>query len=177
MIETLTVLTTLVLGLFAGSLLTEALAGALDGTEVDKHVLAAFRGDEAKALGVVEPLHGSSLTIRHISNPCCNKMMGNPVRPAWPVSVVGRTYSLIERKANAVQSGVLKTALPRARAPRMSAFATERVLSVRHWNNDYFSFTTTRDDGLRFENGQFVMIGRFAPPIFIDFAFSMFLDC
>jgi ferredoxin/flavodoxin---NADP+ reductase len=41
----------------------------------------------------------------------------------------------------------------------MSVFATERVLSVRHWNDDYFSFTTTRDDGLRFENGQFVMIG------------------
>ncbi len=41
----------------------------------------------------------------------------------------------------------------------MSAFASERVLSVRHWNDDYFSFTTTRDDGLRFENGQFVMIG------------------
>ena len=41
----------------------------------------------------------------------------------------------------------------------MSAFATEHVLSVRHWNDDYFSFTTTRDDGLRFENGQFVMIG------------------
>ena len=41
----------------------------------------------------------------------------------------------------------------------MSAFATERVLTVRHWNQDYFSFTTTRDDGLRFDNGQFVMIG------------------
>lgn len=41
----------------------------------------------------------------------------------------------------------------------MSAFATERVLSVRHWTDDYFSFTTTRDDGLRFDNGQFVMIG------------------
>jgi ferredoxin--NADP+ reductase len=41
----------------------------------------------------------------------------------------------------------------------MSAFATERVLDVRHWNADYFSFTTTRDDGLRFDNGQFVMIG------------------
>ncbi|MBP6626366.1 MAG: ferredoxin--NADP reductase [Arenimonas sp.] len=41
----------------------------------------------------------------------------------------------------------------------MSVYATERVLTVRHWNQDYFSFTTTRDDGLRFENGQFVMIG------------------
>lgn len=41
----------------------------------------------------------------------------------------------------------------------MSAFATERVLSVRHWNDTLFSFTTTRNDSLRFENGQFVMIG------------------
>lgn len=40
-----------------------------------------------------------------------------------------------------------------------SAFATERVLAVRHWTDAYFSFTTTRDDGLRFENGQFIMIG------------------
>ena len=36
---------------------------------------------------------------------------------------------------------------------------TERVLSVRHWNETLFSFTTTRDPGLRFENGHFVMVG------------------
>lgn len=36
---------------------------------------------------------------------------------------------------------------------------TERVLSVHHWTPDYFSFTTTRDAGLRFQSGQFVMIG------------------
>jgi len=41
----------------------------------------------------------------------------------------------------------------------MAKFGTERVLSVRHWNDTLFSFTTTRDDSLRFENGQFVMIG------------------
>ena len=41
----------------------------------------------------------------------------------------------------------------------MSKFATERVLSVHHWNDTLFSFKTTRDPGLRFENGQFVMIG------------------
>lgn len=40
-----------------------------------------------------------------------------------------------------------------------SNLSTERVLSVRHWNDTLFSFQTTRDDGLRFENGQFVMIG------------------
>ena len=41
----------------------------------------------------------------------------------------------------------------------MSTLATERVLSVHHWNDTLFSFKTTRDPGLRFENGQFVMIG------------------
>lgn len=41
----------------------------------------------------------------------------------------------------------------------MAAFATEKVLSVHHWNDTLFSFTCTRDPGLRFRNGQFVMLG------------------
>lgn len=41
----------------------------------------------------------------------------------------------------------------------MSNLRNERVLSVRHWNDTLFSFRTTRDPGLRFENGHFVMIG------------------
>ncbi|MBV8658283.1 MAG: ferredoxin--NADP reductase [Burkholderiales bacterium] len=41
----------------------------------------------------------------------------------------------------------------------MSTIATEHVLSVHHWNETLFTFTTTRDPGLRFENGHFVMIG------------------
>ena len=41
----------------------------------------------------------------------------------------------------------------------MSTFAAETVLSVRHWNDSLFSFRTTRDPGLRFSNGQFVMLG------------------
>jgi len=41
----------------------------------------------------------------------------------------------------------------------MSAFAEETVLSVHHWNDTLFSFTTTRDQSLRFKTGQFVMIG------------------
>jgi ferredoxin--NADP+ reductase len=40
-----------------------------------------------------------------------------------------------------------------------AAFITETVLDVRHWTPDYFSFTTSRDDGFRFDNGQFVMLG------------------
>ena len=41
----------------------------------------------------------------------------------------------------------------------MSKLNVEQVLSVHHWNDSLFSFKTTRDPGLRFENGQFVMIG------------------
>jgi len=41
----------------------------------------------------------------------------------------------------------------------MSNLSTETVLSVNHWNDTLFSFRTTRDAGLRFINGQFVMIG------------------
>jgi len=41
----------------------------------------------------------------------------------------------------------------------MAAFNTEKVLSVHHWNDTLFSFTTTRDAALRFHNGHFVMIG------------------
>ncbi|AQS50599.1 MAG TPA: ferredoxin--NADP reductase [Paenalcaligenes hominis] len=41
----------------------------------------------------------------------------------------------------------------------MAAFNTETVLSVHHWNDTLFSFTTTRDAALRFTNGHFVMIG------------------
>ena len=41
----------------------------------------------------------------------------------------------------------------------MATIATERVLTVHHWNETVFSFTTTRDHSLRFENGHFVMLG------------------
>lgn len=41
----------------------------------------------------------------------------------------------------------------------MAAIGTESVLSVHHWNDSLFSFKTTRDPALRFENGHFVMIG------------------
>jgi len=41
----------------------------------------------------------------------------------------------------------------------MAHFATERVLHVHHWNDTLFSFRTTRDPGLRFRNGHFVMPG------------------
>jgi ferredoxin--NADP+ reductase len=41
----------------------------------------------------------------------------------------------------------------------LAAIGSERVLAVRHWTDTQFTFTTTRDRGLRFENGQFVMVG------------------
>ena len=41
----------------------------------------------------------------------------------------------------------------------MASVGTERVLDVHHWNETLFSFKTTRDQALRFQNGHFVMIG------------------
>lgn len=41
----------------------------------------------------------------------------------------------------------------------MSNFFEEKVLTVHHWTDRLFSFTTTRDPSFRFINGQFVMIG------------------
>ena len=41
----------------------------------------------------------------------------------------------------------------------MSAFLEEEVLTVHHWTDRLFSFTTTRDPALRFSNGHFTMIG------------------
>ena len=41
----------------------------------------------------------------------------------------------------------------------MSNIYYEKVTSVHHWNDTLFSFKTTRNPGLRFKTGQFVMIG------------------
>jgi ferredoxin--NADP+ reductase len=41
----------------------------------------------------------------------------------------------------------------------MSAYTSEVVLSVRHWTETLFSFTATRSPSLRFNSGEFVMMG------------------
>jgi ferredoxin/flavodoxin---NADP+ reductase len=41
----------------------------------------------------------------------------------------------------------------------MSALLEETVITVHHWTDRQFSFTTTRHHGLRFSNGHFTMIG------------------
>ncbi len=41
----------------------------------------------------------------------------------------------------------------------MSALLEEQVLSVHHWTNRLFSFTTTRSPSFRYDSGQFTMVG------------------
>lgn len=41
----------------------------------------------------------------------------------------------------------------------MSNLFEAQVLSVHHWTDRLFSFTTTRDPGFRYQSGQFAMIG------------------
>ena len=57
----------------------------------------------------------------------------------------------------------LKTAAPAPEAqPKLKAsgaFFVETVTWVQHWTESLFSFRTTRDAGLRFSSGQFVMVG------------------
>jgi ferredoxin--NADP+ reductase len=60
--------------------------------------------------------------------------------------------------ADAVYRGLQPVFLTNIPDP-MSAFDEERVLSVHHWTDRLFSFTTTRGSSLRFSNGHFTMIG------------------
>ncbi len=39
------------------------------------------------------------------------------------------------------------------------AIITEKVTEVKHWSNKTFTFKTTRKPGMRFKNGEFVMMG------------------
>lgn len=41
----------------------------------------------------------------------------------------------------------------------LAVYTTERVIAVQHWTERLFSFRTTRHPSLRFENGQFIMLG------------------
>ena len=41
----------------------------------------------------------------------------------------------------------------------MASLQQEQVTSIKHWNDSLFSFTTSRNTSLRFENGHFVMMG------------------
>jgi len=41
----------------------------------------------------------------------------------------------------------------------VTRLSTQSVTDVHHWNDSLFSFKTTRDRSLRFENGHFVMLG------------------
>lgn len=40
----------------------------------------------------------------------------------------------------------------------MATYVPARVTNVYHWSDKLFSFTTTREPSLRFENGQFIMV-------------------
>jgi len=41
----------------------------------------------------------------------------------------------------------------------MASIREERVTEVKHWTDRLFSFKTTRDQGFRFKNGHFIMVG------------------
>ncbi|HEY3697476.1 ferredoxin--NADP reductase [Phenylobacterium sp.] len=52
-----------------------------------------------------------------------------------------------------------EASLAAAKPKAGGAFFLETVTWVQHWTDSLFSFRTTRDPGLRFDSGQFVMVG------------------
>jgi ferredoxin/flavodoxin---NADP+ reductase len=54
------------------------------------------------------------------------------------------------------------TSVATAPVKASGAFYVERVTYVRHWTDELFTLRTTRDPGLRFQSGQFVMLGLMA---------------
>jgi ferredoxin--NADP+ reductase len=86
-----------------------------------------------------------------------SRLSGRPRRPA-----LLRRRTNPRRRARPARPGLARMRqwrVPQPATGMSSAFITETILDVRHWTDAYFSFTCTRDDGFRFENGQFVMIG------------------
>ena len=75
-------------------------------------------------------------------------MNANPTRPGC----AARAPDGMERGS---QEGIVIT----PPSKQYGHLSQEQVLSVHHWTDTLFSFTTTRDASLRFENGQFAMIG------------------
>jgi len=55
----------------------------------------------------------------------------------------------------------------------LAAYTTETLIDIQHWNDRLFSFRTTRPDSLRFDNGQFVMLGLQLPDRKIVRAYSI----
>ena len=70
----------------------------------------------------------------------------------WSARKIGASQTIV-RPCAASWHDVGATALP------AMSFHEERVLTVHHWTDRLFSFTTTRDPALRFSNGHFTMIG------------------
>ena len=66
--------------------------------------------------------------------------------------------AISERLDEQTKSMTDVTAAP-APVKKPSAFLTETVTWVQHWTDELFSFRTTRDPGLRFQSGQFEMVG------------------
>nr|CAA6805873.1 MAG: Ferredoxin--NADP(+) reductase (EC [uncultured Thiotrichaceae bacterium] len=55
----------------------------------------------------------------------------------------------------------------------MASYAPEQVISVKHWNDKLFSFRTTREESLRFRNGEFIMVGLEGEPRPVMRAYSI----
>ena len=109
------------------------------------------------AAGLACPSSGQATTISaHIA-----RDRANAARQAADLATQRRVRSQPPRTRPSAPSHASPGATVRAAtSPNpMTQHATARVTHVHHWNDSLFSFRTTRDPGLRFVSGQFLMIG------------------
>src|SRR5215831_1110089 len=64
-----------------------------------------------------------------------------------------------DRRPTQASSSRVEPGHPGPALNKLVLLHTERVTSVRPWNDRVFTFCTTRDPGLRFRSGQFLMLG------------------
>src|SRR4029453_16789753 len=97
------------------------------------------RGDPRRPLGRV-----AENRVRHPSRPSAGRRRQPRRRHLTAPNEVVMNDTTIAQKPALKASG---------------AFYVETVTWVQHWTPELFSFRTTRDPGLRFSSGQFVMVG------------------
>ena len=66
------------------------------------------------------------------------------------VIAVALGFAVLGRYSRSLRASVFKA---------MSKYDTATVQSVHHWTDTLFSFTCTREASLRFNNGEFTMVG------------------
>ncbi|MBS0295854.1 MAG: ferredoxin--NADP reductase [Proteobacteria bacterium] len=77
----------------------------------------------------------------------------------WRPPPGGPRFAAFRLLSSSPSEALMTEAMTTTTAEAYPAFHVERVLWVKHWTDQYFSFAITRPASFRFRSGEFVMIG------------------